>query len=304
LDIMYPDPVIRRDPRESFQGHTAVAADAAAFGDILKTSGAEFAPTSIFVTGLGYKNFPQVVAVQGTDPNTITSATQSDPAVAVVYWSPAGIVLNIAGVTNGGTADVDYAFKLFGPAAAQANWYNLGTGTFKYRPTGITSSGFTGVDFGVNAFSSINRGDLDLASADWTHKEVTGDNQKTAQPDVIFVQFSGYQFLDWDSQDAFDMASPYSTSNTLLRFTHDDEPGHGQTNDVPLIARTIDATGNVIATFCPTTEYFVDPGNPAGTGFLRTGPDKYFISLVDQQDNNQNFEFPTELTVSGTNPHL
>jgi hypothetical protein len=308
LLVMYPDPVIRRDPRMHFQGNTAVTEDSVGFNDILKTSGNEFAPSSALITGQGNVVFPKVIAIQGTDATTVTGTTQGDPTVAPIYVTPQGVVLNIAGATNGAT-DQDYAFKVFGAGSDPAAWPNLGTGHFKYHANGIAPSGFDAVDFGLNIFSSIGRGDLDLASRDYSDKDLNGDNAKTGQPDVLFVEFYGYSQQDFDLSNPWwgNPATPdaHSPLNTLLSFTLDTQPGHGNSITVPLMPRTaaLDAQGHILASFTPTKEYFQKAGTPGWYGILNPG-EQYFVTLVDQQNSNNNFEFGTELTVSGSNPNF
>jgi hypothetical protein len=304
IDIMYPDPVMRRDPRVLFSGFTATYSDVDGYNDVIKQSGNEFAPTKIAVNGQGPVTFPQVITIQGTDASTITSTTQSEPA-NVVSVSPSGVILDIAPITtSGGLNSVDYAFKVFTGAADPANWISLGTGSFTFNPVGIANSGFTGVDFGVNAFSSVNRGDLDLANPVWTLKDISGDNVKTAQPDVLFVEFAGYNFSDWNMAEPFDTGvvgdpSGFNTLNTHLRLTDDLS---STSMDCPLWPRAVDNNGNVIATFCPLKEYWSNAGTPGWSGIITPG-EVYIVTLVDPQNSNNNFDFTSKLEASGNLPN-
>jgi hypothetical protein len=301
LVIMYPEPQLRRDPRAEFTiGSTLSVADAAGFADTVK-DGTPFTLSAVDDGGGNFTYFPQVVLVEGTDAAAITSTTQGEVA-PVVYRTPGAVVLDISAQTFGGASDVNYAFKVFGGAAAQANWSNLGTGTFIYSPTAIAPGGPAGVDFGVNVFDDLDRGDLALANADFTLKSVNGSSINTPESDVLYIELANYGFYEFVTADPFDYdLAAMSAKNTRLRVTPD---GGGTSMDVNLVpcAANLGVNGNTLVMYEFTNESFSNIGTPGWPGILSPGS-QYDLTLVDPASPVSDFTFTSQLIVTGANPN-
>lgn len=300
LLITYPEPSLRRDQRVTVGNGNVVPTDADGFNDVVKATGSGFSLTSDARDGGGFDNFPVVIVALGNDPGIITSSTVSEP-VSIAFRGPSSIVLDISSITFAGTNPVDYCFKVFGAAAEQANWPTLGTGTFTYSPTGIAPASPSGVDWGINIFDDAARGDLDLAGRDYSNKQLNASSIGQTASDVLFVEVSNFGFFDWDLTDPFDYLQPYSGTNTRLRFT--DVNDGSQTYAIALVpcAGNLGVTGSIIAMFEFTNEQF-SAAQPGWQGILTPG-ETYSLTLQDPLAPANDFTFPDNMIVIGTNPN-
>jgi hypothetical protein len=225
LTIMWPDPIIRRNPDVQIQLDESVDPKfPAGFADLLKQSGNEFPVNAQDGAANAY---PQVTIVATNDPNNITAATVGELGPIVVEQDPDRIVVNIDALPPppqfGSTT---YSFKLFGPptiAGDPASRFTIGFGTFTVSETALQPTVIIPVDFGVNIFDGTDRGDLGLEARDYTDKSFDTasivDFGAAGTPDALFVEWNGGRVGDYtEAGGEFD-----ETLDLILRRIIDDQ---------------------------------------------------------------------------------
>jgi hypothetical protein len=296
LWIYYPDPRMRRNPAVNVAGSDITPVDNTAYLDTIKNNGAEFSLTALgdphSVTPVQY--FPSVIMIPGANADTITSTTTGEAGVTVAVRTPNYIIVDIAAITPLGAATSEqYAFKVFGAAAEQANWPNLGTGTFTVAMMDIFDN-VIGADFGINIFDGSGRGDLLLADRDYTGKILNASNVLTAAPDLLYVELSGGRSDSMTDTDNVQLI--IENANTSARMT------------VPLSIRAVgigtDALYRIgIHNF--VAEDFTNAGQPGWPGVLNPGVNFHLLLDAGTQPGSDDFDFGDTdvLTVVGVNPN-
>ena len=295
LWIYYPDPRMRRNPNVEFTDGTVIPEDTNAYLDILKSDGEEFALTNLGESGSVEPAipFPEAIVISGTDPTTITSTTTGEAGVSVASRTPNYVVLDIAVLTPTGMMTTEnYAFKVFGAATDQADWPNLGTGTFDVAPMDISPPMVDGVDFGINVFTNAARGDLDLASRDYTGKNLNASTYGTNEPDVLFVEFSGGRSDDTTGANNVELI--IENTGSMARMT------------VPMSIRAVGlgiGDFNRIGIRDFVAEDFTNPGQAGWPGVLDPGNTFNVILNSPLQAGTDDFTFGDVLVVTGVNPN-
>lgn len=205
ITIIWPEPVIRRNPNVTVQlDGTVLINEQNGFDDQIKGTGNEFPIAGV----VGEGTFPQCTWIAGNDPSMIGANTPDDDVInqAVLYPAkqPDRIVCDIIALPNGtnlGDPDTPYAFKLFGTPVTpgdQGSRPAIGFGNFAIQAIGFGDAAIVPVDWGVNIFNGnggLDRGTLEVADRDFSDKNpdssTFGDLDAPGQPDVIFVEFNG-----------------------------------------------------------------------------------------------------------------
>jgi hypothetical protein len=192
IQIFYPDPLIRRNPRVLIDilNQSADPVDQLAYDDVLKQNGDEF-----FIqiqTGLGF--FPRITVVEAANPNGIDETTTGLPGVILVTseLQPNRICVDCQALPNPDQATPlrHFAFKLF-----DKNDLAVGQGTFDSAFLLPDVPNVVGVNWGVNA---MNRVDADISTRDYTNHTADGSTIDGATPDVLWFEFTDGWMFDYD----------------------------------------------------------------------------------------------------------
>lgn len=295
LLIVFPDPVVRRDPRVTLNPLSGQFEpdDANAYNDILKTNGDEFAldydPDASMV-------YPAVGVQETADPAYISSYDdpQNEPGIVIVQRNPGRIVLDIAVITlpgSPGDPERTYSFRLFDQVGVPT-----GEGSFVLAPINIDPGQPNGVRWAVNAWDRESFEIADRATHFATYI-VDGTTVPTNTPPVLWVELNGGWVYDFS-----DPQSP-ATDNIKLVLTDNDNAKTAELL-LTLCIAGLDVSGNCIFTRTVTAEDFVNPVLPGGgPGNLNPGHE-YLVALDGTRDPGIDYEFSGGLLVVGTNPNL
>ena len=264
LQIFYDDPVVRRDGRINVDILTPSVdpEDPIAFVDILKPNGEEF-----IVELQDVQVFPQIIVEETDDeqdPDVITGPDDEDAEVGIfiVEYGQNRLVVDVAAI-QGGNGQVEdptlfYVFKLF---SRQGSEY--GFGDFLVPPVDIGVNDFNGIDWGVDVFdrTALEIEDRDFGGASGKRtvdKSTVGPGAAT--PDVIWVEFAGGYYFDWDNNP--------DTNNPVLYLNQTD--GGEDFFTLSLRIAGITPFGSVLAIHPLHPDDFFVAGNPF-SGLLRSG---------------------------------
>lgn len=290
LWLFYPDPMLRRTPYTFYNLPTQswTPDDPDGFADVIKQSGSEF-PMN-YIDGV---LLPRIIILEDPSPSSIGPTTVGVEGVTIPYSSPDKMQIFIGTCTSGGgigDPDVVYSFKVFG-----AFDMVLGQGTFTYTPGTVPDPAAPqGVDFGVNIFDDAGRGDLLLGDRDYSNKLVDGGEIGLTTPPVVFFELSGGH-TGKDDQ--------VSTTIDNIAFRMSGGSGDMDWDFNPVIIG-LDATGTLICAHLVVAADFVNPAMPGGGPGRFSPGNSYDVILDDPAFPGEDFTYPDQLTVVGTNPNL
>ena len=288
MQVLYPDPHMRRDPRVTIDliGGSVDPVDPAGYMDVIRDMGEEF-PLTIIGTDV----FPQITVIEGTDPSAIGATTAGISGVYVTERDPGKCVADIATITPPDPgSEKSYVFKLFGAAAVPADRPALGRGAFIVPEFMIDPGMPVGVDWGLNIFG---RAATALGDRDFSDKNLNGSTVGGAQPDVFFVEFSGGTVHDYGG-----------TSNVSVMFEDIDTAKQMSVDLNVRIAGLGGSEINMISVHTVVPDDFTNPGAPGWPGIFNPGA-TFDVSLDDPTEPGIDFTFPEadRMIVTGTNPN-
>lgn len=265
LQIMYPDPQIRRVPDVTWNdiSRTFDGTDDIGYNDFIKVQGdnGEF---NLAYHDVDPDRLPRVIVIEGTI-GEIGPATISESALVPDGMNPNKMVLDIAtlGGGNFGELPKEYAFKLYDKFDNE-----MGSGTFEIAPMPIAAPGPTGLQWGINVFDILGRGMADYAISDWSYQILQADSVGTGTPDVMFVEFTDGTVSNW----------PATLGNGNMEIVFRDAGGATMNVPVDIRAVGLGAGINLIAIHEFVDSDFFSIANP--DGLLKTN-ESYFIDLED-----------------------
>ncbi len=290
ITLYYPNPKIRRNSRVIIDVDFSVDPQfPGAFSDVLKSDGDEFvwqAPAD------GGGPWPEITVVQAANPNAIDASTVGLEGVFTLFTdSHSGYVgVDIAALPDPGPAEtLTYSFKLFGKPVTPGDDTTrpeIGYGTFDINGLGVNPAAISGVDFGINIFDGVGRGDLDFSGADFSNKMLTlstiGAVNDAGTPDVLFVQWNGGRVL-----------TPENANNVHIVATED---GGGLGSQVmPLEVRAVGIGAGGID-YLGTYQFGSSDKFSSGLGGVFSGGFSYDMVLEDNV--SADFAFTDMLTVT------
>jgi len=293
LWLFYPDPVIRVNPRAAWDAFNeeVIYDNWDGFIDIIKSSGSEFIPEDNW-------NHPRATVVKDAVPSGIGVADVSEAGVQTIYRCAGYLVVDIGALTfvDMGTEDYNFAYRVFAVGTP------LGGGTFDVTHMAQPAFAPVGINWGINIFTDVMRGDADdIDDRDYSNHILDG-NSVTAtgegQPDVLFVEYAGGDAY------TFDVDAGYGAWGNNMRIAfHSDAEGADWA--VPWDPRAVTSTGNVIAIHAFIAQDFDKPGDVT-YGHFDSPQTDWQIQLTNAA-GQVDFDFGTDaadvMSVVGPNPN-
>lgn len=292
LWLFYPEPVMRVNPRAEWDAFNEVVLyeNWDGYVDVIKSTGSEFLPESNWT-------HPRVTVVKDAVPSGIGIADENEPGVFTLYRCPGYLVADVGALTfvDIGTPDYNFAYRVFAVGAP------LGGGTFDVTHMAQAPFAPVGIDWGINIFTDVMRGDLDMAGRDYSNHILDG-NTVTAtgegQPDVLFVEYAGGDAYTWNVDAGYGAWG----NNMRIAFHSDAEAADWA---VPWDPRAVTSTGNVIAIHAFIAQDFDKPGDVT-YGHFDSPQTDWQIQLTNVA-GQVDFDFGTDvadvMSVVGTNPN-
>ncbi|MCC7478834.1 hypothetical protein IT575_10295 [bacterium] len=290
ITLYYPNPKIRRNSRVIIDVDFSVDPQfPGAFSDVLKDDGDEFiwqAPAD------GGGPWPEITIVQAADATGIDASTVGIEGVFTLFTdSHTGYVgVDIAALPDPSPVEsLTYSFKLFGKPLTpgdDSTRPEIGFGTFDINGLGVNDAPIAGVDFGINIFDGVGRGDLDFATADFSGKTLTlstiSDFNEAGTPDVLFVQWNGGR-----------VAAPEDNFNVHLVATDQGGVIGSQTLDLEVRAVGLGLNG---IDFLGTYQFGNIDKLSSGLGGIFAGGNNYDLVLEDGVAVDFSFANPLVVT--------